>query len=190
MAYSVKIKDKKSKVIYQRGPVYVKGKGVAQRPIESQRDAWAEEAACGCGINCCEGTLVLPDQVTGDGVVLSIRNGALFIGDVEGSNPSTETYRALLTQTGTAAPVATVLENDLSAAIVWAYVSPGVYTGTLAGAFPATSFVTIFNNSLDEDVSMRLVRTSANVITLSTSDTGLAANSLLSSTPIQIIVYS
>jgi len=43
-------------------------------------------------------------------------------------------YTALLTQTGTDAPVATVLENTLGD-IVWSRVNVGVYLGTLNGAF-------------------------------------------------------
>lgn len=45
-------------------------------------------------------------------------------------------YVALLNQTGTDAPVATVLYNDLSASITWTRVGAGDYLGTLTGAFP------------------------------------------------------
>jgi hypothetical protein len=44
-------------------------------------------------------------------------------------------YVALLTQTGTSAPVATVLANTLGGTVVWTRDSAGNYTGTLAGAF-------------------------------------------------------
>lgn len=44
-------------------------------------------------------------------------------------------YVALLTQTGTDAPVATVLENSLGGTVVWSYDTIGSYTATLAGAF-------------------------------------------------------
>ncbi len=43
-------------------------------------------------------------------------------------------YTALLTQTGTNAPVATVLENTLGN-ILWGYTQAGIYTGTLIEAF-------------------------------------------------------
>ena len=46
-------------------------------------------------------------------------------------------YNASLAQTGTNAPVATVMSNGLSAAIVWVRTGVGVYTGTLPGAFTA-----------------------------------------------------
>lgn len=44
-------------------------------------------------------------------------------------------YRALLTQVGTDAPVATVSENSLGGAVVWTRAEAGVYIGTLVGAF-------------------------------------------------------
>ena len=49
----------------------------------------------------------------------------------------TRVYRALLTQTGTNAPVATVLENTLGGTVVWTRDSTGIYIGTLLGAFPS-----------------------------------------------------
>ena len=44
-------------------------------------------------------------------------------------------YTALLTQSGTNAPVATILENTLGGDIVWSYYTEGVYNGVLLGAF-------------------------------------------------------
>ncbi len=44
-------------------------------------------------------------------------------------------YTALLTQSGTDAPVATVLENTLGGTVVWTRTGDGQYTGTLAGAY-------------------------------------------------------
>jgi hypothetical protein len=43
-------------------------------------------------------------------------------------------YVALMTQTGTAAPTVTVLENSIGD-IVWTRASTGLYRGTLIGAF-------------------------------------------------------
>jgi hypothetical protein len=48
-------------------------------------------------------------------------------------------YVAYLTQTGTNAPVATVIKNTLGGTVVWARSSTGSYTGTLAGAFVAAN---------------------------------------------------
>ena len=46
-------------------------------------------------------------------------------------------YVALLSQSGTSAPVATVLENSLGGTVVWSRAGEGEYKATLAGAFPA-----------------------------------------------------
>lgn len=87
----------------------------------------------------------------------------------EESDAKGKTYKAILNQAGTAAPtVTTLILNELSAAIVWAYTSTGVYTGTLVGAFTADK--TWWNFSLVGDPTgkiVRLARTSADVLTLS-----------------------
>ena len=44
-------------------------------------------------------------------------------------------YTALLTQSGTSAPVAMVLENTLGGTVEWSYVDVGIYRATLTGAF-------------------------------------------------------
>jgi hypothetical protein len=59
-------------------------------------------------------------------------------------------YTALLTQTGTNAPVAIVLDNTLDGTIIWTRTTDGIYVGTLAGAFVTNkTFVnanTIYND--------------------------------------------
>lgn len=52
------------------------------------------------------------------------------------SGPGYLVYTALLTQNGTSAPVATVLQNTLGGAVIWSRISAGDYLGTLASAFP------------------------------------------------------
>lgn len=58
---------------------------------------------------------------------------------VGGSAPAAayKVYSALISQAGVAAPTVVVLQNTLPGAIVWTRSSPGVYVGTLAGAFTA-----------------------------------------------------
>ena len=46
-------------------------------------------------------------------------------------------YVALLSQSGTDAPTATVLENTLGGTVVYAYDGTGTFSGTLAGVFTA-----------------------------------------------------
>lgn len=47
-------------------------------------------------------------------------------------------YIAALSQTGTNAPVATVIRNDFDGEIVWNRINTGSYTATLVGAFTGT----------------------------------------------------
>lgn len=54
-------------------------------------------------------------------------------------------YVAILTQTGTSAPVATVLVNTLGGVPVWSRQSAGSYRLTLSGAFPATKTICLTN---------------------------------------------
>jgi len=55
-------------------------------------------------------------------------------------------FTALLTQSGTNAPIATVLENTLGN-IVWSYSSVGSYQATLTGAFTSKTFFYIFSEA-------------------------------------------
>jgi hypothetical protein len=72
-------------------------------------------------------TNVLPGQEPLDVVTVQQLNSTL---------PYKE-YVAFITQTGTNAPVATVVKNTLGGSVVWAYDGVGAYTATLAGAFSA-----------------------------------------------------
>lgn len=78
--------------------------------------------------------------------------------------PPYKVYSALLTQSGTNAPVATVLENTLGYGITWEYLNVGVYKavgtigtfedgkfGLIQGAGNSSSLVSLwaYNNSID-----------------------------------------
>ncbi|MBC8377178.1 MAG: hypothetical protein H8E26_14130 [FCB group bacterium] len=63
------------------------------------------------------------------------------------AGPDVKVYRALLTQAGAGAPVATVLENTLGGEIVWSRPGVGTNRGTLAGAFPAASTFISFSQN-------------------------------------------
>lgn len=104
----------------------------------------------------------------------------------KGDQRNYKVYTALLTQSSTSAPVATILENTLGN-VVWGYTSAGVYTATLVGAFPAaTTYYTKILDVVEGEVNLEGVlkanRTSNDVITIYTD----ATNGLLSATPIEI----
>jgi hypothetical protein len=56
-------------------------------------------------------------------------------------------YTALVSQTGTNAPTATVLENTLGGTVVWSYASVGQYTATLTGAFTVNKTTVFINHA-------------------------------------------
>ncbi len=53
-------------------------------------------------------------------------------------------YAALVSQTGTSAPTAVILENTLGGTPVFSYVSEGEYRMTLSGAFPQLKYFSPF----------------------------------------------
>lgn len=97
-------------------------------------------------------------------------------------------YTALLTQTGTNAPVAIVLENTLGGNIVWAYDGAGEYIGTLTGAFSNTK--TYFSGLADQGVQLKVLRVNNNIVNVGTAISGVKTNGALNLTPIEIRVYN
>jgi hypothetical protein len=95
-------------------------------------------------------------------------------------------YRATMSQSSTAAPTVTVIENTIGN-IIWTYSATGRYFGTLAGAFVNATFFTIcltdgFNNAgvyKNDDDSIG-VKTTNNSFS--------AANGILSDTCVEIRV--
>ena len=64
---------------------------------------------------------------------------------VQGIRPY-KVYTALLTQTGTNAPVATVLENTLGGTVTWSRTVPGGYFATLSDAFTTDKTTVLITN--------------------------------------------
>jgi hypothetical protein len=103
--------------------------------------------------------------------------------------PKYKVYTALLTQSGTDAPVATVLENTLGN-ITWSYEEAGKYRANLAGAF--TENKTFLLDNQDNTYYILKNLASTNYITYSTyvvlDDT--LGDEFLNETPIEIRVYN
>lgn len=94
--------------------------------------------------NACNSTVtVIPTPSYDSTFVLSAPSRAALAKGMASWTPSTSgggsasylVYTALLTQTGTDAPVATVLENTLGGTVVWTRDAAGIYTATLSSAF-------------------------------------------------------
>jgi hypothetical protein len=104
-------------------------------------------------------------------------------------------YTALLTQTGTDAPVATVLENTLGGTVVWGYTVTGEYTATLSGGFTLNKTFIVMGNTFDS-VNSTLMLTgilalNADGFQLNTAriDDGMLVDNQLLNTAIEIRVY-
>lgn len=101
-------------------------------------------------------------------------------------------YSALLTQSGTAAPVVTVLENTIGT-IVWTRSSGGIYVATLTSAFTDSKTQLFYGTGIGFTLC-QFFRTSGdetNSLTLISFDDSITPtdNSLLN-TSIQIKVYN
>lgn len=114
---------------------------------------------------------------------------------VKENEPKYKVYTALISQSGTNAPVAKVLENTLKGNIVWTYTNTGSYKGTLIDAFTENkTFFPVQSNiaqSPDTDSKFGISRSSNNEISLFTvlADNSFE-NGILLNTPIEIRVYN
>ena len=101
-------------------------------------------------------------------------------------------YTALLTQTGTSAPVATIFENTLGGSPVWSYQGVGNYVLTLAGAFLSGKVMMFLNNERSNSI-YAIRRTSNSTLEIQISITDgfpfVPANSLLTSASLEIRIY-
>ena len=87
-------------------------------------------------------------------------------------------YTALVTQAGTAAPVATILQNTTGATFTWARTSSGTYTITASSnVFTNNKTILFFNlGEYTFTVNMPWTRTSDTVITISLGGDGRITN--------------
>jgi hypothetical protein len=87
-------------------------------------------------------------------------NGGLTVGY--------KVYTALLSQSGTDAPVPIILENTLGAVIVWSRLTSGIYNGTLSGAFTNNKTFFSFSGNLGAQNNIDNVRLSDNIVRIVT----------------------
>jgi len=98
-------------------------------------------------------------------------------------------YTALLTQSGTDAPVATVLQNTLGGTVVWTRFAQGIYYGTLAAAFPDNKTAVIIGSTLGGTISYGAERNSTDLIVVYTAEEWVSVDGWLTNTTIQILVF-
>lgn len=99
-------------------------------------------------------------------------------------------YTALLYQTGTNAPVATILYNTLGN-IQWTRDSAGIYLGTLSGAFGQfNTFILCTDNALAYIDYIQVRRADNDTIEIHTEASGSLSDDILRFTPIRIQLYN
>ena len=106
-------------------------------------------------------------------------------------------YTALLTQVGTNAPTATVLENTLGGTIVWTYNTTGQYVGTLSNAFPVNKTFAVIQNNANQSGGYtnefsfgRFTDSTLFLNTQRSDSTSTGVNNLLYYTSVEIRVYN
>lgn len=112
----------------------------------------------------------------------------------EPTTPTYYTYAATITQSGTDAPVATILVNSLGTT-TWARTSAGTYTATTDGLFVSGKTIPNANveTFIDEVTGNKInaVWTSANVITITTTDENdVLTDDILENRYIEFTVYN
>ena len=114
-----------------------------------------------------------------------------YVNGVQVSTNTPKVYKALLTQTGTAAPVATVLANTLSGTPVWSYDYVGGYILTLASAFPTGKTLMYISTKNTGSQSCVIAEGDGlNTILVDTVDlSGTGVNGVLTATSITIEVF-
>lgn len=108
---------------------------------------------------------------------------------VQGIRPY-KVYTALLTQVGTDAPTATVLENTLGGTVVWTRDSAGIYYGTLSGAFSSNKTVCFISGTVLSVHFNCYQNSTSSVTATSTNTSGEGVDTAILSASIEIRVYN
>ena len=101
-------------------------------------------------------------------------------------------YVALLTQTGTNAPVATVLENTLSGTPVWTRLTTGTYRMSLANEFTVgktMGFIHNYSSNPGVSYGFLSIGINADFINIKTNQDGVGTDAIFLGCCIEIRVY-
>lgn len=103
-----------------------------------------------------------------------------------------DSYTALLTQTSTNAPVATVLSSNLTGTFTWARTGVGVYTLTASAATFTANKTIVFINAGSSQSIITGERTSDTVLTVKTfvPSSGAATDNSITNGAFEVRIYS
>ena len=139
------------------------------------------------------GTVTTSDLILGVDTSTSKNTTKTFtageIASLASGSTAYNSYVALLTQAGTAAPVATVLSNNLTATLTWARTGVGVYTLTASAATFTANKTIIFLNAGSLSSLITGERTSDTVLTIRTISGG-AADSAITNGAFEVRIYT
>jgi hypothetical protein len=138
----------------------------------------------GTGNNIGDGVrgLVIGDNRTlqEDGIITPRINGAAAVG---------QTYVALLTQSGTAAPTASVLADNIGA-ITWTRIATGQYKGTPTTPFESLNTFVIIGNVEHDYLASAYVNSDGDIVVHTTKTQNHAhTDSQLRNSPIEVRIY-
>ena len=101
-------------------------------------------------------------------------------------------YAALLSQSGTQAPLAIILKNNIGGTIVWTRLGAGTYLGTLSGAFPDGKTVIVNGSQVADGIGyfVSAKRATDNTVVVQVADSALSVvDDELENTTLIIRVY-
>lgn len=98
-------------------------------------------------------------------------------------------YVALITQTGTAAPTALELQNEIGT-ITWTRITAGQYQGQKTDEFPNEKTAIHAPQQQNNGGSTLLFKAASNTVALQTSVGGAFLDDLLTNTRIEINIYN
>jgi hypothetical protein len=104
--------------------------------------------------------------------------------------PAYRVYTAILTQSGTNAPVATVLENTLGGTVTFEYTGPGLYNAVLAGEFTINKTIAMLWGGTSSQLFKAFSTTIDRVVLVTYNTAGLVANDQMGITTLEIRVYN
>ena len=105
-------------------------------------------------------------------------------------NPPYKVYKALISQNGTNAPTAIVLENTLGGDVVWTRDGAGIYLGTLTGAFNNNKTMILVGRTISNFYCV--AKAFSDFIFLGSVDKSVdgGTDSFLNKMPIEVTVYN
>jgi len=147
-----------------------------------------------------QGTPTLSDNVIGsqiDPITEENKTVQFTVGQIasfaNSYNLGYTVYTALITQTGTAAPVVTILQNTTGGTIAWTRNDPGRYTATISGVtYTASKTAVIISSGGNNDRFLKSNVSSTTAIDFYNinAQNGNAADVIASTTTVEIRIYA